>query len=88
MKTGIVIITTILFLAFLWVGNTEIKFNPFRISIPDWKISVGSLLWVISIVVLQVGNYERGYKTGLQKGSEITIETLKELAEENQNKEE
>jgi len=78
----LILLTTIIFLfVFCVIGRLEITFNPFSISLPYWYRAVGwSLVW-LGAIILVVGErndaYKDGFKKGLDRGSEITIEAIK-----------
>lgn len=77
----ILIATIILLGVFCFVGRMEITLNPFSVSMPYWYRAAGWLLIWFGAILLVVGErvdaYKDGFKKGLDKGSEITIEAIK-----------
>lgn len=78
----LILLTTMILLAlFFIIGGLEITFKPFSISMPYWYRSVGWLLITIGVATLIIGErndaYIKGFKKGLDRGSEITIEAIK-----------
>lgn len=76
MKTTFLII---LFAAlFLYIGDTSIKFNPFKIEIQKPYMAVGWFLLIISIACFTI----QGEKTGFKKGCDETLELVKDVFSE------
>lgn len=76
MKIVLLIISIIAI--FCIVGKLEVTFNPFSISMPYWFRAVGWFLIWLGITLLTVGERNNAYKDGLEQGSKITIEIVKE----------
>ena len=64
---------------FLYVAHTQITIRPFSISMPYWYRPVAITLIVIAMALYNIGEHSIAYKKGLKRGSEITLETLKEI---------
>ena len=83
MKT-IVIGSVILVIFLLYIGHLSITIKPFSLNLPYWHRSLGVLLWILGLILFNVGEYATGYKKGLDNGAEIgkkvVIEKLKELS--------
>jgi len=76
MKTTFLII---LFVAiFLYVGDSSIKFNPFKIEVQKPYMAVGWFLLIISIACFSI----QGEKTGFKKGCDETMQIVKETFNE------
>lgn len=76
MKT---IFLIILFIAMLLcIGETSIKFNPFKIEIQKPYMVVGWFLLIISVACFTI----QGEKTGFKKRCDKTVEIVKDVFSE------
>lgn len=75
MKT--ILFISICIIALLWVGDLTITFKPFSISLPSWYKALGIVLFVLSMVLYNVGEYAKGYKHGFDDGVKECIEAIK-----------
>ena len=80
MRTTLAIVIFIITL--LYVGNIKITFSPFNIEFPYWHRALGLFIVVAGIMVYSLGEYATGYKKGLNKGVDMTIEQFKKNIED------
>lgn len=78
MKANIIFCIAIFIITMLFMGNTNISFKPFSISIPYWHRAVGVVLIVSGLMVYNIGEKASGYKKGLDDCLEIVLKTIKE----------
>jgi small neutral amino acid transporter SnatA (MarC family) len=76
MKTTFLIIFFIAM--FLYIGDTSIKFNPFKIEIQKPYMAVGWFLLIISVACFTI----QGEKTGFKKGCDETVKIVKDVFSE------
>jgi small neutral amino acid transporter SnatA (MarC family) len=76
MYISIIISSIICLIAFLYIADTTITFNPFSIHLAAWKSAVGWL--IIAIGVGLISDQKRD--EGIKKGVDGTIELLKEYS--------
>jgi hypothetical protein len=76
MKTTFLIILFIAIL--LYIGDTSIKFNPFKIEIQKPYMAVGWFLLIVSVACFTI----QGEKTGFKKGCDETLELVKDVFSE------
>lgn len=81
----IIIGSALLILFLLFVGHFSISFKPFSIALPYWNRSLGALLLIVSVIILSVGNYGKGYKDGFKAGVKFTLDEIKQLSERKSN---
>lgn len=63
-------------LLILFVGRTEISFNPFYIRMNDWLQGVGCLLITVGVVMIQIDARRIGYKEAQEDVSELLEDRL------------
>ena len=69
------------------LGNLKITFNPFTVTLDEWYRPVSILLMCLALEVYSLGKRSEGYKKGLERGSEITIELIKNKMDGNKQDE-
>ena len=62
---------------FLIIGNVSISFKPFHIYIPEWPKALGVILMIAGLLLFCAGERNRGYRDGLKKGEQITLEEIR-----------
>jgi hypothetical protein len=76
MYISIIISSIICLIAFLYIADTTIKFNPFSIHLASWRTAVGWLIIAIGVGFIS----DQKYNEGIKKGVDGTIELLKEYS--------
>lgn len=66
--------------AALYAAGLHIETNPFRIRFESWLTLLGWVVIAVGVSLITAGQYEKG----LNRGTEITIETLEKFANEKQ----
>ena len=84
MKIAIMIVLLIVLL--LFAGDFSVSVKPFSIKMPYWHRALGLLLLMVSIVVYNVGEHSKGYREGLKRGSEMTLESFRKILGEHKDK--
>jgi len=85
MKTTISIITIIVI--FFYIADTNIQFRPFKVTFGSLTSALAWVFFLISFLLMTYSIHSKAYKTGFEKGFEsgkdLTIEVLKDIANEN-----
>lgn len=76
MYMSIIISSLICIIAFLYIADTTITFNPFSIHLSAWKNAVGWLVVAIGVGLIS----DQKYNEGVKNGADGTIELLKEYS--------
>lgn len=61
---------------FLLIGQIQITFKPFSVSLPYWYRSVGMLLIGVGLLVYNIGELAKGYKEGFREGVKYVVEKV------------
>ena len=72
MKTAIFYVIVIC--ALLYLAKIQIEFNPFKITVGDWRTPIATILLIIGLVLIRTKSYNDGVDT--------TIEAIIELIDE------
>lgn len=72
----IIFYIAIFIVTFLIIGQIQITFKPFTISLPYWYRSLGLLLIVVGLFVYNIGEQMKGYKDGFRQGMKYVIEKI------------
>ena len=76
------ILITALIIILLSVGQFEISFHPFRLSMGGWRDLVATLFMVLALFLFGSARYTDGYEKGFKEGIEEFIKRLEEKVNE------
>lgn len=76
------ILITALIIILLSVGQFEISFHPFRLSMEGWRDLVATLFMVLALFLFGSARYTDGYEKGFKEGIEEFIKRLEEKVNE------
>lgn len=82
MKMGTIITIILAVAALVLMSELKISFKPFSISAPNWLNVIGWIVLSIALAILGVNENLKGYKEGYKKGSDDTIELVKQVNKE------
>lgn len=71
----------IFIVSLLFIGQIQITFKPFAISLPYWHRSLGLFLIVVGLLVYNIGEQMRGYTYGYTDGMNHVIDELEKRIE-------
>ena len=77
MKMGTII--TIILAVVVLMSELKITFKPFSVSAPNWLNVIGWIVLSLALAILGVNENLKGYKEGYKKGSDDTIELVKQV---------
>lgn len=72
----IFIYIAVFIILFLLIGQIQITFKPFSVSLPYWYRSVGILLIGVGLLVYNIGELAKGYKEGFREGVKYVVEKV------------
>lgn len=72
----IFIYIAVFIISFLLIGQIQITFKPFSVSLPYWYRSVGMLLIVVGLLVYNIGELAKGYNEGFREGVKYIVEKV------------
>jgi ABC-type spermidine/putrescine transport system permease subunit II len=82
MKMGTIITIILAVAALVLMSELKISFKPFSVSAPNWLNVIGWIVLSIALAILGVNENLKGYKEGYKKGSDDTIELVKQVNKE------
>lgn len=68
-----ILITIVVVVLFLYLGNTEISFSPFKIKINEWWKPVGYIIMLIGFIIYTVGSNKKSFNDGWNKAKNEII---------------
>lgn len=71
----------IFIVSLLFIGQIQVTFKPFAISLPYWHRSLGLFLIVVGLLVYNIGEQMRGYTYGYRDGINHVIDELEKRIE-------
>lgn len=82
MKMGTIITIILAVAALVLMSELKITFKPFSVSAPNWLNVIGWIVLSLALAILGVNENLKGYKEGYKKGSDDTIELVKQVNKE------
>lgn len=76
------ILITALIIVLLSVGQFEISFHPFRVSMDGWRDLVATIFLFVGIMIYGSSRHTEGYAKGRKEGAKEIIRLLEEKVNE------
>jgi small neutral amino acid transporter SnatA (MarC family) len=67
----IILYSTLLLVAFLYIGELKITIKPFAISLPYWRTALGVFMIMIGAGIYHNAGYRKGWNEALDKVKEV-----------------
>lgn len=67
------IVIIIFVVLFLFLGNTEVSFSPFKVIIHEWWKPVGITIMIIGFAIYLIGSTGKSYNDGWNKAKNEII---------------
>ena len=82
MKMGTIITIILAVVVLVLISELKITFKPFSVSAPNWLNVIGWIILSLALAILGVNENLKRYKEGYKKGSDDTIELVKQVNKE------
>lgn len=76
------ILITAFIIAILYIGQFEISFHPFRVSMEGWRDLVATIFLFVGTMIYGSSRHTEGYAKGRKEGAKEIIRLLEEKVNE------